>query len=106
MYEECTKQGLKPQAPPLEKVAASTALLSSCCQDPPPQPTQQLPSSWEILPAREGPRGMENRCSPSADLSLCLHSSRDGPDRAWDMARWEQEQGAVSRQLLPSCQNG
>lgn len=121
MYAESAKQGLKPWAPPLEKVAASMALQSSRCQHPPPQPTQQLPSSWEILPACEGPRGVENRRSPSADPSLCLHQGRDRQvggaaaippssqgrwDHAWDGAGWEQEWGLFPEQPLLHCQNG
>lgn len=93
VYKEHTRQGLKPQAPPLEKVAASMALLSFRCQHPPPQPTRQLPSSWEVLPAREGPGGMENRCSPSADPSLCLHQGRDGRGNACDGARCNRNRG-------------
>lgn len=34
--------------------------------------------SWETLPGWEGPREVEDRCSPSADPSLCLHQGRGG----------------------------
>lgn len=93
MYEECARQGLKALAPPLEKVAASTVLLSSRCRHPPPHPTQQLRSSWENLASLQRTSGTERRCSPPADASLCLDRGRDGWDHAWDGARWERERG-------------
>lgn len=60
---ESAKSGLKPQAPPLEKGAASTVLRSSHHQHHPPEPSQQLLSLGKSHQPTQDPRS-RNSCAP------------------------------------------
>lgn len=66
--------------------------------------SSQLPHSWEILPAHEGPRGMETRCSPSAEPSLCTSVGMGGMT-AGTRPDENRSGGLFPEQLSPSCQN-
>lgn len=84
---ESAKSGLKPQAPPLEKGAASTLLRSSHHQHHPPEPSQQRPSLGKSHQPTQDP-GSRNSCAP------------------FPLPRVGTGNGLFPEQPLPSSQNG